>query len=313
MKFLVTGAAGFIGSHLLDFLLDKGEVYGTYWKEDDLFRVKHLKGKVTLLECDIRDEKRVGEVVAEVKPDVVYHMAAQSFVTVSWKEPQRTLDTNIMGTFNLLEALRKQKQNARIIIACSSAEYGATKEDEIPLREEKELRPTTAYAVSKIGEDALAYFYWTAYGMDVIRARLFNITGPRKTMDACSDFTQGIVEVEKGRRKELRVGNTKAIRDITDVRDALNALWILTEKGEAGEAYNVCSGRRYVVSDIIETAKKLSAKKIKVLEDKTKYRKTDDPIFVGDNTKLAKLGWKPKIPIDKTLSDMLDYWRQILN
>ncbi len=313
MRFLVTGAAGFIGSHLMDYLAEKGEVYGSYWEKDDLFRVEHLRGKTQLIECDIRDEKKVGGLVSQVKPDVVYHMAAQSFVTVSWEEPKRTLDTNIMGTFNLLEAVRKQNQNPRIIVACSSAEYGITREDEIPITEDKKFRPSTIYAVSKIGTDMLAYFYWTAYGMNIIRARLFNITGPRKTMDACSDFTHGIVEIEKGKRDVLDVGNKNAVRDITDIQDALKALWTLTEKGESGEEYNICSGRRYRISEIIETAKKLSTKQIKVREDKTKYRITDDPIFVGDNTKLTKLGWKPKIPLDRTLSDMLDYWRQILD
>ena len=248
MRFLVTGAEGFIGSHLLDYLLDKGEVYGSYWGKADLFRIKHLKEKIPLVECDIRNKNKINDILSKIKPDVVYHMAAQSFVTVSWSEPERTLETNMMGTFNLLEAIREQKQNPKIIVACSSAEYGITNEDEIPITEEKKFRPSTIYAVSKIGADMLAYFYWMAYGLKTIRARLFNVTGPRKLMDACSDFTREIVEIEKGKREYLPVGNTKTIRDITDIRDALNALLILTEKGRFGQEYNICSGTRHTIS-----------------------------------------------------------------
>lgn len=310
MRFLVTGAAGFIGSHLMEYLGDKGEVYGSYWSGDDLFRVDHLLGKPDFIECDIRDAGKVEELVSKVNPDVVYHMAAQSYVTVSWEEPARTLDTNIMGTFNLLEAIRKQNLDPKIVVACSSAEYGITEEDEIPINEGKEFRPSTAYAVSKIGTDMLAYFYYTAYKQRIIRARLFNTTGPAKTMDACSDFTKGIVDVEKGLKDYLEVGNTNAVRDITDVRDVLKALWLLTEKGVDGDVYNICSGTRYKVSEIINTCIKLAKKPVKVKKDKGKIRLIDDPIFVGDNSKLRKLGWKPTITVKESLASMLDYWRK---
>lgn len=310
MRFLVTGAAGFIGSHLMDYLKDRGEVFGSYWSGDDLFRIEDRLGSPEFVECDIRDAGKVEKLVAKARPDVIYHMAAQSYVTVSWEEPARTLETNVMGTFNLLEAVRNLKQDPKILVACSSAEYGITYEDEIPIDEKKEFRPSTIYAVSKIGTDMLAYFYYTAYKQRIIRVRLFNISGPAKTMDACSDFTKGVVDVEKGIKECLEVGNTNAVRDITDVRDALKAVWLLTERGVDGDVYNICSGTRHTVSEIIETCVKLAKKPVSVKQDKERFRLIDDPIFVGDNSKLKKLGWKTTITLEETLESMLEYWRQ---
>ncbi|MFH1788745.1 MAG: GDP-mannose 4,6-dehydratase, partial [Candidatus Altiarchaeota archaeon] len=267
-------------------------------------------GGPDFIECDIRDASKVEELVAKVRPDVIYHMAAQSYVTVSWEEPARTLETNVMGTFNLLEAVKNLKQDPKMLVACSSAEYGITYEDEIPINEKKEFRPSTIYAVSKIGTDMLAYFYYTAYNQRIVRVRLFNTSGPAKTMDACSDFTKGVVDVEKDIRECLEVGNTNAVRDITDVRDALKALWLLTEKGADGDVYNICSGTRYTVSEIIDACVKLAKKPVSVRQDKERFRLIDDPIFVGDNSKIRKLGWKPTITLEETLESMLDYWRQ---
>jgi GDP-4-dehydro-6-deoxy-D-mannose reductase len=243
---------------------------------------------------------------------MIFHMAAQSFVTVAWKEPLRTLETNIIGTFNLLEAVRKAGINPVIIIACSSAEYGLNYEDEIPINEKKEFRPSSHYAVSKIGTDMLAYLYFQAYNMRLFRIRFFNTTGPRKTMDACSDFSKGVAEVEAGISNQLSVGNLNAVRDFTDVRDSINALWLIKDKGKYGDVYNICSNKRYKVKDFIDILLKLAKKKVTVKQDPAKQRILDDPIFVGDNTKVKSLGWSPRIPIEKTLEDMLNYWRSRL-
>ena len=310
---LVTGAAGFIGSHLCDFLVNKGlEVCGTYWKGDTFVNVDHLRNKINFMECDFRNKKNVEEIINDVKPDYIFHMAAQSFVVPSWQDTEETLRTNIFGTFYLLEAIRKAGIDPKIIIACSSAEYGLTYEDELPINEKKEFRPSSPYAVSKIGTDMLSYLYFQAYKMKILRIRFFNIIGSRKIFDACSDFAKGIVEVEKDSKERLDVGNLGGIRDFTDVRDAVEAIWLLTEKGEFGDVYNICSGKRYKVKEILDKLISLSKKEIKLQQDSKKIRVLDDPIFIGDNTKIKKLGWKPKIPIEKTLNDMLAYWRDRL-
>lgn len=311
MKILITGGAGFIGSHLADFLADKGfeDIYVEYWKGDTLENVEHLKDKVKLVEFDIRDAKKVREFIANVKPDLIFHLAAQSFVTVSWKEPKRTLETNMLGTFNLFDSVIKEGINPLIISVCSSAEYGMTERDEIPINEKKEFRPISPYAVSKIAQDMLSLQYHKSHDLKVIRVRLFNIIGPRKIDDACSDFARGMVEVERGVSDHLKVGNLEGIRDFTDVKDAVKALWLLYERGKPGEVYNVCSGKGVNMGDVVKMLVGMAKTDIKVKRDENKIRIIDDPLYVGDSKKISSLGWKPETPLEKTLLDTLNYWR----
>jgi len=184
---------------------------------------------------------------------------------------------------------------------------------EIPIKENKEFRPLSPYAVSKIGVDMLAYLYWQTYKMKIIRIRPFNITGPRRTSDVCSDIAKGIAEIEAGRKQVLEVGNLESIRDITDVRDAVNAMWLLSNKGNFGEAYNLCSAEGYKIKSILDKLISLSkSHTIKIFQNPSKMRKIDDPLQIGDNSKLRNLGWVPEIPIDQTLADLLIYWRNNL-
>ena len=311
MKILITGGAGFIGSHLAEFLVNKGfdDVYVEYWKGESLENIEHLKERIKLIKFDVRDSEEVRAVLAKIKPDVLFHLAAQSFVTVSWKEPKRTLETNIIGTFNLFDSIIKEGLKPVIISACSSAEYGITEEKEIPINENKELRPISPYAVSKIAQDMLSLQYYQSHGLKIIRARIFNTTGPRKRYDACSEFAKGIAEIEHGMSKKLKVGNLDGIRDFTDVRDCVKALWLLYEKGKPGEVYNICSGKGIKVGDVVKKLVGMSEKNVKVVKDKSKFRIIDDPLYVGDNSKIRSLGWEPEINIDKTLLDTLEYWR----
>lgn len=311
MKILITGGAGFIGSHLADFLVDKGfeDIYVEYWKGDTLENVEHLKEKVKFVKFDIRDAKKVREFIANVKPDLIFHLAAQSFVTVSWKEPKRTLETNMLGTFNLFDSVIRKGVNPLIISVCSSAEYGMTERNEIPINENKEFRPISPYAVSKIAQDMLSLQYHKSHDLKVIRVRLFNIIGPRKIDDACSDFARGIVEVERRTSKHLKVGNLEGIRDFTDVKDAVKALWLLYEKGKPGEVYNVCSGNGVKMGDVVKMLAGMAKTDIKVKRDENKIRIIDDPLYVGDSKKINSLGWKPEMPLEKTLLDTLNYWR----
>jgi len=309
---LITGCGGFIGSHLADFLVEKGiVVYGVVHQHPE--NLNHLKDKITILECDISDRKEVDDVISEVKPDRVFHLAAQSLILSSWQDPEKTIKTNILGTFYLLDSIRKANIDPLIEVVCSSAEYGFNYESEIPIREDKEFRPSSPYGVSKVGQDMLAYLYWHSYNMRIIRARPFYIVGPRKTSDSCSDFARGIAMVEKGQTEILSIGNLDVIRDIADIRDCVRAMWLLTECGVPGEVYNICSGRGYKMGDILDKLLSLSPSKIKVCQSRQRIRPSDDSILIGDNSKLCELGWKPQIPIEKTLSNMLEYWRKNLD
>ncbi len=303
MKALITGMDGFIGSHLADFLIAKGfEVYGTFYKERS-----HVPKEAIAIKCDISKKIQLAAAIRKAKPDYVFHMAAQSFVVPSWRDPEATMKSNAIGTLNLLEALKNK--NAIICIACSSAEYGFNYRHEIPVKEGKALRPSSPYAVSKVATDMISYVYYNTYGMKLFRLRYFNITGPRKRFDACSDFAEGIAKVEKGKKKYLAVGNLSGIRDFTDVHDAVRATWLIAKKGRRGDVYNICSGKGYKVKDILNLLLSMSITKIKVKSSKNKMRIIDDPIFIGDNSRLRNLGWKPEVPIEKTLQDLLNYWR----
>jgi len=311
---LVTGATGFIGSHLSEFLLKKGhEVHGTVWDENELKNVETIRDEINLLECDIRNEARVAGIIDEIKPEKIFHLAAQSFPTVSWDEPARTLETNVLGTSHLFEAVKKHSPNAVVLVACSSAEYGFVTEAEVPVSEDHVLLPLHPYGVSKVAQDLLSYQYFKNFGIKSLRARIFNTTGPKKTNDVCSDFTKMTVEIEKGKASGMRVGNLEAKRDITDVADVINALWLLTEKGVQGEVYNVCSSRALRIRDVLDMAIANSTVKIDVEVDPSKLRPTDEPIIMGDNTKIRETcGWVPVITMEETLRTMLDYWRNAL-
>ncbi|MCJ7507925.1 MAG: GDP-mannose 4,6-dehydratase [candidate division Zixibacteria bacterium] len=294
---------------MADFLVEKGfEVYATVY--NDTRNVEHLKDKIRLLWCDIRDKERIESIILKVKPDYVFHFAAQSLVIPSWQDPERTICTNTLGTFYLLEAIREANIDPKIEVACSSAEYGLNFEHEIPVRETKEFRPSSPYGVSKIGTDMLCYLYWQAYGMKIIRIRPFNITGPRKRFDACSDFAQGIAAIESGLQEYLEVGSLDTIRDITDFRDGIKAIWLLVERGIPGEVYNICCGKGYKMGEVLEKFIALSTKPIEFRQVPEKMRLLDDPIFIGDNTKLCNLGWGVGISLEETLIDVLGYWRK---
>jgi GDP-4-dehydro-6-deoxy-D-mannose reductase len=316
MKVLVTGAEGFIGSHLVEFLIKKKiEVYGTIWdREHNRENIKHLEDKITLFALDIHDLYRVKEILRKIQPDKIFHLAAQSYPTVSWEEPHRTIVDNMIGTVNIFEALKQLDLNPLVVVASSSAVYGHIENRNMPLKESDELRPLHPYGVSKVGQDLLAYQYYKNFSLKAIRARIFNTTGPRKTHDVASDFSKQVAEIELGKKEPLiKVGNLETYRDITDVRDLVKALWLLSEKGKIGEVYNICSNRTYKIEELLSTLVSLSSKKIKIDQDKDKMRPSDEPVIQGDNSKLIQdTDWKPSYSIEQTLKDMLDYWKEKL-
>ena len=308
-KCLVTGCGGFIGSYLAEFLLAEGvAVYGTVYR--DTRKIEHLKDAMTILNCDVSNKREVNEIVAEVQPDTVFHLAAQSLIAQSRKKPETTLTTNLLGTLYLLEAIRRARIDPVVVVVGSSSEYGLSYENETPIKENKEFRPSSPYAVSKVALDMLAYAYFQGLQMKTVRVRPFYIVGPRKTFDVCSDLARGIVRIERGQQNSLKVGNLEAVRDVVDIRDAVKALRLLAEKGEAGKVYNLCSGKGYRVREILDIFISLSTAKVEVQIDSRRMRPVDEPLLVGDNSKLQRLGWKPQIPLETSLADILNFWRE---
>lgn len=315
MRVLVTGITGFAGSHLADLCLDKKDVdlWGIIRWRSRTENIEHIWDKLKLLECDLRDATSTRDVIEEVKPDFIFHLAAQSFVPTSWKAPSESLITNMIGQLNVFEAVRKSNLSCRIQIACSSEEYGMVRPEEIPIKESNPLRPLSPYAVSKVGQDMLGYQYYMSYKMDIVRTRGFNHTGPRRgPVFVCSDFAKQLVDIEKGLKKPvISVGNLEARRDFTDVRDTVRGYWLALEKGKAGAVYNICSGMSYSIQEILDKLIELSGVEVKVEVDQKRLRPSDVPLLQGDNSVFRKdTGWKPEIPMEKTLSDLIQFWRE---
>jgi GDP-4-dehydro-6-deoxy-D-mannose reductase len=314
-RILITGINGFVGSHLSEYILNNnlGEVFGTYRKNEDLSNIKTVMKKIELIECDITDSYGVDKTIEEVKPNYIFHLAAQAFVPSSWKSPVETLNTNIIGSLNLFEAIKKNDKNIVIQIAGSSEEYGLVKENEIPITEENPLRPLSPYGVSKVSMDLLGYQYNKSYGLKIIRTRAFNHEGPRRGESyVTSNFAKQVALIEAGEQEPvLKVGNLEAKRDYTDVRDMVKAYWLAAEKGIPGEVYNISSGKAYTIQEVVDILKNLSKKEFEVKVDPSRLRPSDVQILLGDSTKFRKqTGWKPEIPFEKTMEDLLNYWRK---
>lgn len=312
---LITGITGFVGSHLAEFLLkQKGiKVYGIERWRSKTENIDHIKDKIILHECDIRDATSVKRVITSIKPDYIFHLAAQSFVPTSWHAPAETLTTNIIGELNIFEAVRELKLDCRIQIACSSEEYGMVYKNEVPIKETNPLRPLSPYAVSKVAQDLLGYQYYQSYGLKIVRTRAFNHTGPRRgEVFVSSNFAKQIALIEKGKQAPvIHVGNLKAKRDFTDVRDIVRAYWLAVKKGEPGEVYNICSGKTITIEQLLKTLLRLSRVRPKVKQDPARMRPSDVEILLGDYRKFNKqTGWRPQIDFRTTMQDLLDYWRE---
>lgn len=313
MKVFITGIAGFVGSYLAEAYLSEGsEVQGLAHPGDDQSFLRPIREKVRIHLADIRDAQAVLAVVDKALPDRIFHLAALSPVAFSWKSPQDTFSTNVLGQANLFEAVRLVGTKPRIHVAGSSEEYGVVSEKEVPIREDHPLRPVSPYAVSKVAQDLMGYQYFRSFGMPIIRSRAFNHTGPRRGENfVLSNFCKQIALIEAGMNDPvLFVGNLDAIRDFMDVRDVVRAYHLLLEKGEPGEVYNICSGRGYRLRDLVRLITERSSVKIDIKKDPSRMRPSDLPIVIGNCDKFrARTGWAPQIPIEKTLDDLLNYWR----
>jgi len=302
MRVLITGIRGFMGYHLSHFLEAKGiDVWGIQRRPRAATDAKNV------CECDVTDSLALGKTLGAISPSVIFHMAAQSIPSVSWEDPLNTLQVNLVGTFNLLTAIRDLNLRTRVVFFGSSSEYAPSLE---PVSEEHKLKPSSPYALSKIAATLLAGLYSDAYKIDVVTVRPFFIIGPRKTGDVCSSFARGIVDVERGSAQSLRVGNLQTTRDFLDIDDAVRAFWLVSESGKAGEVYNISSGKGVRISKVLEIMMSKSRSQIRV-EQSQPNRPLDKPVAIGTNDKLRRLGWTQSIELDESLSKILDYWRGI--
>ena len=313
-KALITGITGFVGSHMAELLVKEGyEVVGIARWRARREHLAELNGKIRIEEADLLDSHSLNNIMLSVRPDYVFHLAAQSFVKASWTSPAATAETNIIGSINLFEAIRNSQIQPRIQIACSSEEYGMVYENEVPIKEDNPLRPLSPYASSKVAMDFYGYQYFQSYGMDIIRTRGFNHTGPRRgEVFAESTFAQQIAKIEKGLQEPIvEVGNLESYRDYTDVRDMVKGYLLAALKCKAGEAYNICSGQAVKMENVLNTLLGFSSINIEVRQDPSRMRPSDVPVLLGDNSKFrAATDWRPEIPFEQTMEDLLNYWRE---
>ena len=310
---LVTGAEGFIGSHLVKFLQAKGwNVVGGYRLHGDNSRPK--LPKLHFVQCDLRNGQRVSELFHQFQPTHVFHLGAQSLPTVSWVDSVGTFESNIMGSLHVFEAVRHMKRLPIVVSACSSAEYGHVPHTAIPVTEEQPLRPLHPYGISKVCLDLLAREYFLDYKIPAVNLRLFNTTGPGKTSDAPSDFVLQLVRIKKGLQPPvMEVGNLKPRRAFLDVNDAVRGFYLAAMKGKRGEAYNICAAETHEIGELLLTAIRLSGVKTEIRPAAHLMRPSDENIIFGSTDKLRKdTGWKPLRTFEQTLRSMLEYWERVM-
>ncbi len=316
IKAIVTGVGGFIGSHMVDFLLEKGyEVIGTTRPNGRRWNISHLlkppAPHFIHAEVDVRDRAAVEKIIETHRPDIFFNFAAQSRVLPSWDDPAYTIDANVLGPVYIFETIKRVKLPCNVVMACSSAEYGTTYENERPLKEGNTLRPIHPYGISKMATEWMSKQYQLNFGIDTRVLRLFNQTGPRKIEDACSDFARAVAKIDVGKAEPvIRVGNLDTYRDITGIKDTLAATWAVVERGKPGETYNVCSSKPTLIRDVLKKLISFSSKKIKIAEkSEEKLRITDEPIILGDNAKIrAECGYVPKQALSDLFHEMFNYW-----
>jgi len=312
MRVLVTGASGFIGRYLSDHLAREGhEVVGTYLSEAELRGRKPLHPAVTWVPLDVRSDEQVREIVERTRPDAVFHLAAQAYAGRSWEAPAETFETNILGTVHLYEALRRSPPPKGILLAASASAYGSG--HPLPISEDAPFRPINPYGVSKASQELVSYQYAHNFGLRIVRARLFITSGPGKRGDALNDFAQQVARIERaGAPGGLHVGNLETRRDISDVRDVVRAMWTVFEHGEPDVPVNIGRGEAASIRGIAEQLCSEARVRVSLVPDRALLRPSDEPEIRADVRRLKALGYAPSVPLERTIHDALDYWRQEL-
>lgn len=309
-KAMIIGAAGFVGDYLIHHLKTDKEiqVYATKLPHENI-----INSNARIYDLDILNKEAIVSLLFEIRPDYIFHLAAQSSVGVAWKNPCLTIDVNIKGCVNVLDAIRELYYEPRILLIGSGEEYGHIHYGETPIAETNMVRPGNIYAATKVCQNMIGKIYAQAYDMQVMMVRAFNHIGPTQApMFVVADFCKQVAEIEKGIIPPvIYVGNLQAQRDFTDVRDVVKAYALLIEKGIPGETYNVGSGHAVAIQSILDLIISLSRQKIKIEIDPNKLRPVDVPIIEADMEKTSKLtGWKPQISLEQTIRETLDYWRK---
>jgi GDP-mannose 4,6-dehydratase len=326
MKVLITGITGFVGSHLADYIVEhhpETEIFGLKRWRSPMENITRIKNKLTLFDCDLRDLSSLLYLLEEARPDVIFHLAAQSYVPTSYIAPVDTLMTNVVGTANLLEGVRLSKLDPVIHICSSSEVYGQVQPDEVPIKEINPFRPASPYATSKVAEDMLGWQYFTAWGLKTLRTRMFTHTGPRRgEVFVVSNFAKQIASIELGLQEpSVMVGNLDSVRTFADVRDTVRAYWLMVEKFyegkiSAGEVFNIGGTTTMTVEEMLHKLLALSPDKerISIKEDRQRIRPADVTLQIPCIDKFqSHTGWKPEISFETTLLDTLNYWRENLS
>jgi GDP-4-dehydro-6-deoxy-D-mannose reductase len=308
MRALITGVGGFVGRHLLQHLQDEGDDVCGVGRSDNVLNI----GSAPVIQADLADRDAVERLVREVRPEAVYHLAAQSSPSESVANPWGTICNNLAGQLNVLEALLGAGLRPRVLVVGSSDEYGQVRPEDVPTSEDAPLRPITPYAVSKVGQDMMGFQYFAQHGLAVVRVRPFNHTGPgHDARFVIPSFARQLAEIEAGSREPvLRVGNLNVARDFIDARDMVRAYRLALVDGVPGEVYNIGSGRAVLISEMVDELIGLCRTRVDIRVNAARLRASDIPRQEADTRKFTALtGWQPRIPWHTTLRDTFEYWR----
>lgn len=320
MNVLITGITGFVGSWLAEYCLKKGaNVFGLVRWRSPLENINHIKNKLTLIEGDLLDPKSIRSMIEEVKPDKIFHLAAQSYVPFSWRAPNITFETNVIGSANLFHAVIESKYDPVILVCSTSEVYGEPTKEEIPITEKNPPRPNNPYGISKLAMDLLAQQYYPAHGLKTIITRAFTHTGPgRGDVFVTASFAKQIIEIEKGYNKpNIKVGNLESVRTFCDVKDIIEAYWLATEKCRYGEVYNIGGVETMTIGEMLKKLIMLSnienKEKINIIVDEKLLRPIDVTLQLPSIAKFQnETGWSPTTPFSDTMKNILKHYREIL-
>jgi len=313
LRALITGISGFVGSHLAEYLLEHTDwqVIGTVYGPED--NIAHFRDRLELYPAELSELETVISIIERAKPDYIFHLAAQPLVSLSHLDPWETLANNIRLQLNVLEAMVRLGSTARVLVVGSSEEYGLVYPDELPVRETNPLRPTSPYAVSKVAQDMLGLQYHLSHHLYTVRVRPFNHIGPRQRLGfVAPDFAKQIAEAEAGLQEPvIKVGNLEPRRDFSDVRDVVRGYHAALTKGEPGEVYNLGSEQAHSIGELLDILLSMASVPLQVTQDPACLRPAEVPVMVSDCSRLrARTGWRTTIPFEKSLQDVLDYWRE---
>ena len=314
-RWLITGADGFVAGHLLPHLKEAepdGEIFAMVWNGSPRESWPEPDERLAVLPGELTDADGIASIVRESSPDYILHLAAASSVARSWQDPEPAYRANILGQLHLLEAARSLERPPRVVVASSAEIYGRDGHDGRPISESAPLRPLSPYAVTKAAQDLQAFQYWAGFGLETIRLRLFNHTGPgRPDHFVASSFARQLAEIERGLREPaLMVGNLDVARDFTDVRDVVHAWRLAALHGPPGSVFNVCSGHPTTIRSMLDMLLALVDREVEVRVDPSLLRSGEIEVLYGDRSLFTEMtGWEPRNPLKRTLEDLLDWWR----